>query len=169
MKSDTNHNPRCLNENIPYYEDGNQPAVWPERCMLDLCLPHDGRKNFDTLVWIHGGGLSENEKSFPLELLDSGLGLVAVNYRLLPQVAVSECLKDAAAAIAWVFHHISDYGGNPERIFISGHSAGCYLGDLVVMDASYLAVHEIDANRIAGNISLSSHKVTHFMVREISK
>ncbi len=65
-----------------------------------------------------------------------------------------------------VFHNIKDYGGNPGRIFISGHSAGCYLGDLVVMDKSYLAAHGIDANRIAGNISMSAHKATHFVIRE---
>lgn len=65
-----------------------------------------------------------------------------------------------------VFHNIKDYGGNPGRIFISGHSAGCYLGDLVVMDKSYLAAHGIDANRIAGNISMSAHEATHFVIRE---
>lgn len=133
--------------------------------MLDLRLPCDGRRNFDTLIWLHGGGLTELEKHFPDELLDTGLGLVAVNYRLASRVAAPAFIEDAAAAVAWVFRHIADYGGNPNRIFISGHSAGCYLGDLVVMDKSYLAAYGIDADLIAGNISLSAHKVTHFLIR----
>jgi len=157
--------PRVIG-NIPYYAEDRQPLVWAERCVLDLLLPCSAPENFDTLVWLHGGGLVANDKAFPQELLESGLALVAVNYRLMPRVAAPAFVEDAAAAIAWVFHHIADYGGNPERIFISGHSAGCYLGDLVVMDRSYLAAHGIDANRIAGNLSLSAQKVTHFAVRE---
>ncbi len=55
------------------------------------------------------------------------MAVVAVNYRLYPKVKAPVYIEDAAAAVAWVFRHIEEYGGDPELIFISGHSAGGYL------------------------------------------
>jgi acetyl esterase/lipase len=166
MREKTEQERPRLIENIPYYAEERKPPVWPERCVLDVRVPAAAEEELDTLVWLHGGGLTANEKSFPAELLDSGLALVAVNYRLVPRVEPPECVADAAAAIAWVFRNIAGFGGNPERIFISGHSAGAYLGDLVVMDRTHLQAHGIDANRVAGHLSLSAQKVTHFVIRE---
>jgi len=94
------------------------------------------------------------------------MAVVAVNYRLYPKVKAPVYIEDAAAAVAWVFNHIEEYGGDPDLIFISGHSAGGYLTSMVGMDKRWLDKYEIDANRIAGLIPFSGHTITHFTVRK---
>jgi acetyl esterase/lipase len=137
----------------------------PARCKLDIHYPVNAHAA-PVLVWIHGGGLREQEKWVPIALQDQGFVIVAPDYRLDPDVRPPVYVQDVAAAVAWVLDHIAAYGGDPDRVVISGHSAGCYLGDLVVMDRSYLAAHGHEANRLVGNASLSAHKITHATVRE---
>ena len=91
---------------------------------------------------------------------------MAVNYRLYPKILTPVYIEDAAAAVAWVFNHIEEFGGDPDLIFVSGHSAGGYLASMVGMDKKWLQTHEIDANRIAGLIPFSGHTITHFTVRK---
>ncbi len=69
-------------------------------------------------------------------------------------------------ATAWVFKNIESYGGNSNKIFITGHSAGGYLASMVGLDKSYLANYGIDANQLAGIIPFSGHAITHMTVRE---
>ena len=69
---------------------------------------------------------------------------MAVNYRLLPKVEIGDCIDDAAAAVAWAFKHVSEYGGNPRRIFVAGHSAGGYLTDMIVLKKDYLQHYNVD-------------------------
>jgi acetyl esterase/lipase len=135
------------------------------RCKLDLYLPSQV-KDFATVVWFHGGGITGGNKSIPKQLKEQGIAVVAVNYRLYPKVACPVYLEDAAASVAWVFKNIETYGGSAKRIFVSGHSAGGYLTSMVGLDKQYLAKHAIDANDIAGLIPFSGHTITHFTVRK---
>ncbi|MEA3461385.1 MAG: alpha/beta hydrolase, partial [Bacteroidota bacterium] len=143
---------------ISYYPESLSSAdeYMKERCVLDLYHPVD-IQGFPTVVWFHGGGLSGGNKSIPKELMNQGMAVVAVNYRLYPKVKAPVYIEDAAAAVAWVFNHIEDYGGDPDLIFITGHSAGGYLTSMVGMDKRWLKEYEIDANRIAGLIPFSGH------------
>ena len=75
--------------------------------------------------------MTSGNKSIPTKLKKSGMIVIAVNYRLLPKVTISECLGDAAAAIAWTFKEVEKYGGNKKKIFVSGHSAGGYLTAMI--------------------------------------
>nr|HQV31208.1 alpha/beta hydrolase [Calditrichia bacterium] len=102
----------------------------------------------------------------PEALQERGVAVVGVNYRLFPRVKAPVYIEDAAAAVAWVFRHIGDFGGDSTQIFLSGHSAGGYLASMVGLDKRWLGKHEIDANRIAGLIPFSGHTITHFTVRE---
>ena len=65
-----------------------------------------------------------------------------------------------------MFNNIRKYGGNPNQIFVSGHSAGGYLTSMIGLDKKWLAKHNIDADKIAGLIPFSGHTITHFTVRE---
>jgi acetyl esterase/lipase len=152
---------------IRYYHEtvNHSDAYINERCVLDICYPAKV-KDFPTIVWFHGGGLTGGEKFIPGELRGKGIAIVAVNYRLHPKVSAAEAIKDAAAAIAWVFNHITEYGGDSASIFISGHSAGGYLAAMTGLDKSWLGVHDIDANRIAGLIPFSGHTITHMTIRK---
>ena len=152
---------------IPYYAEALRQAdpYLQEHCMLDIYYP-TGQQAFATIVWFHGGGLTAGSKEFPTALLEQGVAIVAVNYRLYPRAKAPAYIADAAAAVAWVFQNIGRYGGDPNQIFLSGHSAGGYLVLMVGLDQRWLGTHDLDANRLAGLIPFSGHTITHFTVRE---
>ena len=145
------------------YRSGTNDPYALERCMLDLYLPKN--KGFATVIWFHGGGLTDGRKYIPEGLKKKGIKVVAANYRLYPKVKSPTFVDDAAAAVAWVFQNITSYGGDPKLIFVSGHSAGGYLTSMLGLDKSYLDTYGIDADAIAGLIPYSGHTITHFMIR----
>jgi acetyl esterase/lipase len=152
---------------VPYYSEARMQsdAYMRERCVLDIYHPENLR-DFPTVVWFHGGGLTGGNKYFPEGLMGEGLCVIAVNYRLHPAVQAPVYIEDAAAAVAWVFNHIEDYGGDRSAIFVSGHSAGGYLAMMVGLDKRWLGAHGIDADLIAGLIPFSGQTVTHFTIRK---
>ncbi len=154
-------------ENIQYYsEDLRQSDDYiQERCVLDIYYP-EKLKDFPTVVWFHGGGLTGGRKFIPKELKEKRMAVVAVNYRLYPKIKAPVYIEDAAAAVAWVIKHIEEFGGDPDLVFVSGHSAGGYLTSMVGLDKRWLGKHRVDANDIAGLIPFSGHTITHFTVRE---
>lgn len=153
--------------NIAYYDqatNASDPYI-KERCVLDLYYPENA-KNFPTVVWFHGGGITGGSKELPEALKNKGMAVIGVNYRLSPKVKAPAYIKDAAAAVAWAFKHIQDYGGDKSLIFVSGHSAGGYLTSMVGLDKSYLDAFGVDADSIAGLIPFSGHTITHFTIRQ---
>jgi acetyl esterase/lipase len=152
-------------ENQSYRTGSNQTDYMRKRCCLDLYYPVN-KPGFATVVWFHGGGLTSGEKFIPGKLKNQGIAIAAVNYRLNPGVKCPEYIEDAAAAIAWVFRHISEYGGSTEKIVVSGHSAGGYLTMMTGLDKRWLAAYNIDANKIALLVPLSGHTITHMTVRQ---
>ncbi|MCU7613023.1 alpha/beta hydrolase fold domain-containing protein [Chryseobacterium sp. GMJ5] len=153
--------------NIHYYDhQTNSSDVYiNERCVLDLYVPKNV-KNFPTVIWFHGGGLTGGQKEIPEELKNKGIAVVGVNYRLSPKVKAPKYIEDAAAATAWVFNNIKKYGGSEDLVFISGHSAGGYLAIMVGLDKSYLNKYKIDANQLAGIIPFSGQMISHFTTRK---
>ena len=151
---------------VSYYADSmNTDEYIKSRCKLDIRYP-ENTKEFNTVVWFHGGGLKNGNKYFPEALMNADLCIISVNYRLSPKVKAPTYIEDAAAAVAWVFNNIESYGGNSDKIFISGHSAGGYLALMVGLDKQWLNNFNVDADNIAGMISLSGQTATHFTVRE---
>jgi len=152
---------------INYYEDAESKldAYKKSNCVLNIYYPTD-KKNFTTVIWIHGGSLTGGKLEIPDELKDKGYAVVGIEYRLSPKVKAPVCIEDAAAAVAWVFKHIEEFGGNKKLIFVSGHSAGAYLGLMVTLDKKYLNKYNVDADSIAGLIALSGQVVTHFTIRQ---
>jgi len=153
--------------NIPYYTESQSQddAYQKERCVVDIYYPKNA-KSFATVVWFHGGGLEGGSKELPAELKNQGLCIVGVNYRLSPKAKSPAYIEDAAAAVAWTFRNIANYGGDPGLIFLSGHSAGGYLIAMVGLDKRWLSVYGIDANQIAGLIPFSGQMITHFTIRK---
>jgi acetyl esterase/lipase len=149
---------------IPYRDGEGLTDYMRQRCRLDVYYPA-GAEGFATVVWFHGGGLKAGNRFVPEQLKGQGIAVVAVNYRLSPQVKSPAYVEDAAAAVAWVFRHIEQYGGSTQRIFVSGHSAGGYLTSMIGLDKRWLAAHDLDADRIAGLVPFSGHTITHFTVR----
>jgi len=153
--------------NIPYYPENinKKEAYINSQCRLNFYYPTNV-KNFSTVIWFHGGGLTGGTNELPKELLDENIAVVSVEYRLAPKVKAPAYIEDAAAATAWVFDNIEKYGGSKNLIFQSGHSAGGYLAMMITLDKKYLAKYKIDANQIAGLIPFSGQAITHFQIRK---
>ena len=144
--------------NIPY-RNANEPM-----CNLDVAyLPGGAPK--PVVVWLHGGGLTGGNKEVPDALLRDSLTVVGVEYRLSPSASIDEIIDDAAAAVAWTMANISKYNGNPQKIFLSGHSAGGYLIDIVALDKSRLGKYGFDPDSLAGVVPFSGQCITHFEAR----
>jgi acetyl esterase/lipase len=156
-------------KNLPYKPGDAVSPYEKERCKLDVYLPKSG-KGFATLVWFHGGGLKGGNKDgatkMARSLAESGLAVVAANYRLSPKARYPAYLQDAAAAVTWTKAHIAEHGGNPKRIFVSGHSAGGYLTLMLGLDPRYLHDSGTEASELAGYIPISGQTMTHYTVRE---
>lgn len=150
---------------IPYYPAGKNIEDPENRCQVDLKLP-ENEHGFATLVWFHGGGLTGGNRDFP-KFEGKGVAFVSAGYRLSPQVPCPVFIEDAAAAVAWTIQHIAEYGGDPKKVFIAGHSAGGYLALLVGMDARWLKPYGLAPSDIAGLIPVSAQVTTHFRVKEL--
>lgn len=137
-----------------------------ERLKLDIYHPEGGSER-PVIVWFHGGGLEGGNKEIPEKLREKDLVVVGVNYRLLPQVSVEETLDDAAEAVAWVFRHIHEYGGDPHKIVVSGHSAGGYISMMLCLDKHWLGGYDIDADSVMMYVPFSGQAITHYNVRKM--
>ncbi|PPK88607.1 alpha/beta hydrolase family protein [Neolewinella xylanilytica] len=151
-------------ENVNYRPDSADAYV-RERCVLDLYYPQDSA-GFATVVFFHGGGLSAGDKFIPEQWREQGIAVATANYRLHPRVQNPTYIRDAAAAVAWVMEHIAEYGGDPTRIYVSGHSAGGYLTSMIGLDTTYLAAFGKHPDSLAALIPFSGHTITHFTVRQ---
>jgi acetyl esterase/lipase len=125
-----------LKSDIPY-------SLQPHKLqVLDIYSPPQG-KNLPVVFWIHGGGWQTGDKSDvqikPRVFVDKGFVFVSTNYRLLPDVEMATIVGDVARSMRWVHDHIAEYGGDPNRLFVMGHSAGAQLAALVSVDERYLA------------------------------
>lgn len=141
------------------YCDGGHP-----RQMLDLYLP-DGDE-FSVFVYFHGGGLEKGRKGhkpFMDYLVERGIGVVSVSYRLYPTAVFPEFVRDAAASVAWVFQHINEYG-TCNKIYVGGSSAGGYLSMMLCFNKAYLAPYKIEPTQIAGFIHDAGQPTAHFNV-----
>ncbi len=126
-----------LTADVPYVSNGH------ERHVLDIYTPEQRPvESLPVMFWIHGGGWQQGDKSDvgfkPKVLTDRGFVFVSTNYRLLPDVEMEELIRDVARSIGWVHRNISDYGGDPKRVFVGGHSAGAQLAALICTDERYL-------------------------------
>ena len=158
----------ALKKDIPYIEKNDTSAYRTERCKLDIYYP-EGKKGFRTIVWFHGGALEGGGKELREELKNSGIAIVAPNYRLFPKCKCPDYTRDAAAAVAWTIKHIAEYGGDPEQVYVGGHSAGGYLTLMLALDKSYLAEYGTDADAVKGYFPVSGQAATHYTIRKERK
>jgi acetyl esterase/lipase len=128
------------------------------RHKLDLYLPK-GKTGFPVLLFVHGGSWRSGDRSLYKALGDrfarAGIGVAIPSYRLMPQNPHPAQIEDVAAAFAWVRGNIAQYGGDPSKIYVSGHSAGAHLVALLALDEKYLQKYDLDRKSIAGVIAMS--------------
>ena len=125
---------------------------------LDLFLPK-GRKKFPVIVWIHGGAWRQGDKSLYRGLgrrfAREGIGFVPISYRLAPRFKYPAQIQDCARAFAWVHKHVAEHRGDPNRLFVMGHSAGGHLSALLALHPKFLKDLEVPGGAIKGAIPMS--------------
>src|SRR5688572_9934256 len=141
---------------LPYLQGANYAD---DKDKLDLYLP-EGRRNAPVIVWYYGnqlmGGDKREDAFVGQRFASAGFVTAVVNYRLSPAVSHPAHILDAAASFAWVKRHIAEYGGDADRVFASGYSAGAYLAALLATDARYLAAHKLSPRDIRGVVPVSA-------------
>ena len=151
-----------LVNNIPYRDTTD--TYCQERCVLDVYYPTH-LSDAPVIVWFHGGGLVGGNKFIPDSLKNSGFVVVAANYRFMSRVPIEECIRDAAAAVAWTVENAAAYHGDRHRIVVAGHSAGGYLTSMVGLDKRWLKPYRIDPDSLWCLAPYSGQAVTHFEYR----
>lgn len=140
---------QVLTADVAYLDDGH------ERHRLDIYAPAESTAEpRPVMFWIHGGGWQVGNKDDvalkPKVLTERGMVFVSTNYRLLPEVDMQTLIGDVAAALGWVHRHVSEYGGDPNRIVVGGHSAGAQLAALLCTDQRYLQAEGVSFEVLEG-------------------
>ncbi len=154
-------------EDVPYAGDG----LAKHRLNLFLPTPDSvrtegGADGWPTVVFVHGGGWTEGDKDFEFGGADiynnigryfasRGIGAATVSYRLLPGVRWPAQIDDVAQSVAWLHEHIADYGGDPDGLFLMGHSAGAQLAVRVALDPEPLQQLGLSTEFVCGVIAVS--------------
>jgi triacylglycerol lipase len=112
-----------------------------QRNILDVFTPSAAGAGRPVIVFIHGGGFSRGAKRSPgspfydnvmLWAASQGMVGVNINYRLAPDHSWPAGIEDLTALVAWLKANVETYGGDPERVFLWGHSAGAaHVGDYI--------------------------------------
>lgn len=109
--------------------------------LLDVYSPAEG-ENHPVLIFIHGGGWDKYDRKLfaPVgqKLIERGIVVVIPDYTLYPDAGYQQMAGEMAAATAWTLENIGQYGGDPGRVVLSGHSAGGHLAGLLATDQAWL-------------------------------
>jgi acetyl esterase/lipase len=145
---------------LPYVAGGDV------RNKLDLYLPD--RPSFPVTVFVHGGSWSRGDKSqfghVGTFLARHGIGTVVANYSLSPKVRHPAHVRDVAAAFAWAWRNVAEFGGDPGRLSAFGHSAGGHLVSLLATDERHLRPWGLGPGNIQGVVSISGVYRVHWNV-----
>ncbi len=150
-------------------ENGDVPVVElaygaGERQRCDVYRPLDAAGKplvgaLPVVVFVHGGSWMSGDKHLyrwvGQALAQQGFVAVLANYGLMPTVRFPDFANDVAAAVAFAHTHAAEWGGDPSRLYLMGHSAGAHLTALTAYDGRYLARHGLTPAVIAGYIGLS--------------
>ncbi len=140
-------------------------GVDPRLTSLDLYLPlhrpePSGEGGHPIIVYVHGGGWRIGDKARvyekPAHFCAQGYIFASVNYRLSPDVRHPAHTQDVADAVAWLHEHAHEFGGDPRRIVLMGHSAGAHIVTLIAVDSRYLGAHDLAPSDLAGVVSLDT-------------
>ncbi len=141
-------------ENVPY-------GVDPQINVLDLYLPQ--KSTYPVFVYFHGGGLENGDKDeclpFAEQLVEAGIAVASVRYRMYPEAHYPDFIEDCAIALAWVDKNVHHSG-----IYMGGSSAGGYLSMMLCYDGRYLDAMEVPQEHIGGYIHNAGQPTAHFNV-----
>lgn len=129
------------------------------RQKLDIYRPVTALPDAPVVVFFYGGSWnsgSRDDYGFVGEALASrGIMVVIADYRLYPQVRYPLFLQDGAQAVAWAYQHSAEYGGDPRKLYVMGHSSGAYNAAMLALDPQWLAGVGLSPSVFKGWIGLA--------------
>jgi acetyl esterase/lipase len=144
-----------IKNDITFYKEHN--------LSLMIAKPHDQNKaenkKLPVIVFYYGGRWSEGEKEkyrfAATTLADQGYLVVVPDYRQYPKVKYPAFQEDSAKALAWVYRNIDQYGGDPERLFVAGHSSGGHMGAMLAANKTFLNEEGLSPSIIKAFVGLA--------------
>lgn len=141
--------------NVAYVEE-NRSDYDKDRHKLDIFCS-ENESGSSVLIFIHGGtwisGSKDLYRDLGQNLAKKGITTVLINYRLATDFRIMA--GDCSRAVAWVYNNIESFGGNKERIYLCGHSAGGHLASLIALDPMYFSNLSL-ANPVKGCILIDA-------------
>ncbi len=129
------------------------------RQKLDVYVPDQPDAAHSVIVFFYGGSWQMGNKNLyrfiGQSLASQGYTVVIADYRLYPDAYFPAYVEDAAKAFQWTHKHIAEYGGNTDKLFLAGHSAGAHLAMLLTLDDHYLKQAGVKKSRIKGTIGIA--------------
>ncbi|MBM3617724.1 MAG: alpha/beta hydrolase [Alphaproteobacteria bacterium] len=129
------------------------------RQKLDVYVPDTPTPNADVIVFYYGGTWNMGDKAdfkFVGQALASQHFITVIaDYRLYPEIRYPTFLQDNALAFKWAHDHIAEFGGNPQNLFIAGHSAGAYNAMMLTVNGQFLKDVGGERGWIRGTIGIA--------------
>lgn len=145
------HNGYALHQDIVYGKNLRQH--------LDIYVPDKASPSADVILFFYGGAWNKGSKDLyrfvGQAFASKGYITVVADYRIYPEVYFPSFVEDGAQALVWVHQHIDRYGGNPNRVFLAGHSAGAHIAAMLTLNSQYIKAAGGKRSWIAGMIGLA--------------
>jgi acetyl esterase/lipase len=146
---------------MPFRIQLTQSIAYAERSRhrLDVCRPR-GAAAAPVIIFFYGGawqgGYKELYRYVAKALARRGYVAVVPDYRIYPEICYPDFLDDGAQVVCWVKDNIARFGGDPDKLFLKGHSAGAHIAAMLSIDARWLGKVGLDPRRdIAGLIGIA--------------
>jgi acetyl esterase/lipase len=141
-----------------YGQHANLAYGADRRQTLDVYSPKAGANHPIVVFWYGGSWQSGRKEAYRFvgaALAERGIVAVLPDYRLYPAVRFPEFIGDGAEAVAWVEAHVREYGGDPRRVVLMGHSAGAHMAAMLALNSQYLVQAGVDPKAIVGLVGMS--------------
>lgn len=135
------------------------------RQVMDVYDAEPSTARAPVFVFVHGGGfLTGSPENFAYvgePVLRRGAVFVSTSYRLLPETKVPDAVEDLALALRWIYENIAEHGGDPDAIYVSGHSAGAMLAAYVGLRSGWQSEHGVPDDIVKGLVLVSGVYTNH--------
>jgi acetyl esterase/lipase len=129
------------------------------RQRMDVYMPQSAPASAPVLLFFYGGAFREGRKEeyriMGQAFASKGIVVAVADYRIHPEGRFPDFLEDGAQAVAALHARAAEWGGDPDRIFVAGHSAGAYLAVMLAANPAYLRAANADPSWVRGVIALA--------------
>ncbi len=150
---------RAINVGVDDARIGTETYDPARKLALDIHRPEAGAAPAPVVVFLHGGswrhGSREGYRFVGQRLAQAGALVLVPDYRKAPAHAFPDFMYDAARATAWARSNAARLGGDPDRVFVMGHSAGAHIAALLATDPRYLQSSGMAPTDLAGVVALA--------------